>query len=152
MSRKIRNKKEASSMKIYFAGSIRGGRQDKELYEQLIGYCRRYGDVLTEHIGDQTLSALGDDGPNDEYIYNRDMKWLAEADVVIAEVTQPSLGVGYEIGWAEGKKPILCLYRAKPGVRPSAMLSGNQIIRFEAYVDSSVAKSKIDSFLLDYGD
>ena len=35
--------------------------------------------------------------------------------VIVAEVTQPSLGVGYEIGRAYAmKKPILCLYRPQP--------------------------------------
>ncbi len=137
-------------MKIYFAGSIRGGRQDKELYEELIGYCRQYGEVLTEHIGDKTLSALGEDGPSDVYIYRRDMEWLRAADIVVAEVTQPSLGVGYEIGWAENRKPVLCLYRVQPGARPSAMLSGNENIHFETYRRSDEAKKKIDGFFVHY--
>ena len=35
--------------------------------------------------------------------------------VIVAEVTQPSLGVGYEIGRAYAmNKPILCLYRPQP--------------------------------------
>ena len=135
--------------KIYFAGSIRGGRQDKELYEELIEYCRQHGDVLTEHIGDKTLSALGEDSPGDAYIYKRDMQWLDEADVVVAEITQPSHGVGYEIGWAEGKKPILCLYREQVGARPSAMLAGNDNLRVELYTDADDAREKIRSFLND---
>jgi nucleoside 2-deoxyribosyltransferase len=45
------------------------------------------------------------------FIYERDVAWLRESDFVIAEVTQPSLGVGYELGFAEAiSKPILCLY------------------------------------------
>lgn len=60
-------------MKIYFAGSIRGGRDDKELYLEIINLLGKYGKVLTEHIGDKTLSALGEDGPTDKYIYDRDM-------------------------------------------------------------------------------
>jgi 2'-deoxynucleoside 5'-phosphate N-hydrolase len=47
-------------MKIYFAGSIRGGRDDKELYLDIIKWLGKYGTVLTEHIGDATLSALGE--------------------------------------------------------------------------------------------
>ena len=46
-------------MKIYFAGSIRGGRDDKELYLEIINLLGKYGKVLTEHIGDKTLSAMG---------------------------------------------------------------------------------------------
>lgn len=120
-------------MKIYFAGSIRGGREDKELYLEIINLLGKYGKVLTEHIGDKTLSAMGEDGPTDEYIYDRDMTWLNEADVVVAEVTTPSLGVGYEIGKMEGKKPILCIYRAQDGKRISAMIGGNKNVRIEKY-------------------
>lgn len=120
-------------MKIYFAGSIRGGREDKELYLEIINLLGKYGKVLTEHIGDKTLSAMGEDGPTDEYIYDRDMTWLNEADVVVAEVTTPSLGVGYEIGKMEGRKPILCIYLAQDGKRISAMIGGNKNVRIEKY-------------------
>jgi hypothetical protein len=37
--------------KIYFAASIRGGRDDVELYRELINYMQTFGNVLTEHIG-----------------------------------------------------------------------------------------------------
>ncbi|MEK6946889.1 MAG: nucleoside 2-deoxyribosyltransferase [Nanoarchaeota archaeon] len=120
-------------MKIYFAGSIRGGRDDKELYLEIINLLGKYGKVLTEHIGDKTLSAMGEDGPTDEYIYERDMAWLNEADVVVAEVTTPSLGVGYEIGKMEDKKPTLCLFREQDGKRISAMIGGNKNVKIEKY-------------------
>lgn len=120
-------------MKIYFAGSIRGGRDDKELYLEIMNLLGKYGKVLTEHIGDKTLSAMGEDGPTDKYIYDRDMAWLNEADVVVAEVTTPSLGVGYEIGKMENKKSILCLYREQDGKRISAMIGGNKNVRIEKY-------------------
>ncbi len=113
-------------MKFYFAGSIRGGRHDQELYLDIIKLLGKYGEVLTEHIGDKLLSSMGEDGPTDDFIYARDMAWLKEADVVIAEVTTPSLGVGYEIGNMDGKKPILCIYREQDGKKLSAMLSGSK--------------------------
>lgn len=119
-------------MKIYFAGSIRGGREDKDLYLEIIKKLGQYGQVLTEHVGEKTLSEMGETGPSDEFIFARDLTWLNEADVVVAEVTTPSLGVGYELGYATGKKPVLCLYRPVEGRRISAMVSGNkQIITHE---------------------
>ena len=78
-------------MKIYFAGSIRAGRDDQELYHQVIQHLQQYGQVLTEHVGDPSLTQWGDDGPSDRAIYDRDMGWLAEADLIVAEVTTPSL-------------------------------------------------------------
>jgi len=49
---------------------------------------------------------------DDKTIHDTDFAWLKESDVVVAEVTVPSTGVGYELGRAvEMKKPILALYR-----------------------------------------
>lgn len=115
-------------MKIYFGGSIRGGRDDKELYFQLIALLQKHGTVLTEHIGAANLSADGEVEYSDKLIYDRDMAWIAECDVVVAEVTQPSLGVGYELRDAELRgKPILALYRPQEGRRLSAMITGSTI-------------------------
>lgn len=113
------------SMKIYFAGSIRGGRDDALLYAEIIKVLRGYGTVLTEHIGDSSLSSQGE-GRVAEQIFQRDVDWIREAEVIVAEVTTPSLGVGYEIGLAEqlGKR-IICFYRPQPERRLSAMLTGN---------------------------
>lgn len=88
-------------MKIYFAGSIRAGRGDQKIYQQLIWGLQDHGQVLTEHVGDPALTQLGDDGPSDQAIYARDMSWMADTRLMVAEVTIPSLGVGYEIGRAE---------------------------------------------------
>ena len=112
-------------MKIYFAGSIRGGREDAALYLQIIEYLKTFGEVLTEHIGDPNLTDLGDDGPTDKYIHDRDLAWLQSADVLVAEVTSVSMGVGYEIGRAvESGKKVLCLFRPDPGKNLSAMIAG----------------------------
>ena len=113
-------------MKIYFAGSIRGGRDDAELYRQIIQLLSKYGTVLTEHVADSQLTEWGEKDRGEAEIYERDMKWLSEADVVVAEVTTPSLGVGYELAKAEelGKR-ILCLYRPQKDRRLSPMITGN---------------------------
>ncbi len=121
-------------MKIYFAGSIRAGRGDQELYRQLIEGLQERGPVLTEHIGDPELGQSGDDGPSDAAIYDRDMAWLDTADLVVAEVSIPSLGVGYEIGRAELLgKPVICLFRPGPERWLSAMISGNPRLKVARY-------------------
>ena len=120
-------------MKIYFAGSIRGGRGDAALYQQIIELLGEYGEVLTEHIGDETLSALGEN-IEPGYIFERDTDWIREADVVIAEVSTPSLGVGYEIGLAESlEKRILCIYREQEDRKISAMVMGNRYLSIAEY-------------------
>ncbi len=112
-------------MQIYFAGSIRGGRKDAGLYRQFISYLQQFGTVCTEHVGDPLLTSAGDDGPTDRFIHDRDMAWLEKADVVVAEVSTVSMGVGYEIGRAvEAGKKVICLYRSYPGQHLSAMIAG----------------------------
>ena len=47
------------SLRIYFAGSIRGGRDDVQLYVRIIRLLLKYGTVLTEHVADPKLEAVG---------------------------------------------------------------------------------------------
>jgi len=136
-----------SSMKIYFAGAIRGGRNDAKIYEKIITYLGNIGQVLTEHVGDQDLGNMGEKGGIDMAIHKRDIKWLQSADVIVAEVTTPSLGVGYELGIAEKlKKPVLCLYRPSKDKRLSAMVKGNNQLSLWEYHNLTEARSCIDSF------
>ena len=124
-------------MKIYFAGSIRGGRDDQALYLDIIGRLGAYGRVLTEHVGDSGLSSFGEDG-RDAEIHDRDLAWLREADCLVAEVTTPSLGVGYEIGRAlEWGKPILCLFRRSSGRALSAMIAGSGGVKSRDYENTA---------------
>lgn len=135
-------------MKIYFAGSIRGGREDANLYLQIIEYLKNFGDVMTEHIGDPSLTSKGDDGPSDRFIHDRDLEWLQSADVLVAEVTTVSMGVGYEIGRAvESGKPVLCLYRPEPGKNLSAMIAGCPDLKLLEYREPEEVKTAINKFL-----
>lgn len=134
-------------MKIYFAGSIRGGRDDKDIYRQMIEVLSKYGTVLTEHIGNSDLDLSGEKNKTDEFIYNRDMDWVKESDVIIAEVSTPSLGVGYELGSAEAMgKNIVCLYREQEGKRLSAMIAGNNNMKIEKYQTIEDFENIIEKF------
>ena len=133
-------------MKIYFAGSITGGRDDAELYSEIIEYLKSFGEVLTEHVGSKKISSMGED--NGSFIHDRDMNWLLDADVIVAEVTTPSLGVGYEIGRAiENHKKVLCLYRPQKGKRLSAMIRGCKDIVVIEYKELEGVKEKVADFL-----
>jgi len=135
-------------MKIYFAGSIRGGREDAVLYQKLVTHIQRYAVVLTEHVGDPTLKASHGEPYDPYYIHDRDLQWLSQADAMIAEVSTPSLGVGYEIAQAVRlQKKVLCLYHPKKGKRLSAMIAGCPDIQTVEYNDLKDAKNEIDLFL-----
>jgi nucleoside 2-deoxyribosyltransferase len=130
---------------VYFAGSIRGGRADAALYQQIIQYIQRTDKVLTEHVGDLNLAAK-EQGIKDRAIYDQDTAWLRESDLVIAECTCPSLGVGYELAYAERfHKPVYIFYR-KSMSQLSAMLAGNtyyKIFPYETFADITDQLDKI---------
>ena len=121
-------------MKIYFCGSIRGGRDLAATYARIIGMLQAYGTVLTEHVGSDEVIQNKDRVLSDVEIHNRDLGWIVESDLLVAEVTVPSLGVGYEIGRAiEMGKPVLCLYNAGSGKALSAMIAGSDKVEVKLY-------------------
>lgn len=134
-------------MKIYFAGSIRGGRQDQNLYLQIVDLLKKYGEVLTEHVANKSISSYGESF-TENYIYERDVNWLLQSDVAVAEITASSTGVGYEVARAEdaGKK-ILCIWREAANSRPSAMVLGNNHITIRQYKSLDDLKIIFDDFL-----
>jgi nucleoside 2-deoxyribosyltransferase len=135
-------------MRIYFAGSIRAGREDVDLYHKMIAHLKQYGEVLTEHVGDYSLSVEGQHQLTDKYIHDRDLKWLLSSDVVVAEVTVPSLGVGYEIATAVREKiPVIGLFRENEGRQLSAMIRGSGGVNTIVYSDLETALSELDNLL-----
>jgi nucleoside 2-deoxyribosyltransferase len=131
-------------MKIYFAGSIRGGRQDAELYRKVITALKERHQVLTEHVGNLSLSTTEDKG--DKAIYEQDMAWLRESDLVVAECTQVSLGVGYELAYAEAHgKEVHIFYRPKETML-SAMLSGNEYFHIHQYDSEEELLAQVRAF------
>ena len=133
-------------MNIYFAGSIRGGKPNREWFQQLIKHIQHYGRVMTEHSFDYSYKE--EIAQDDTQIYKTDINWLKESHALIAEITAPSLGVGYEIAKAETwRKPILLLYRYTPNKKPSAMLNGNKNLLVKTYYKEKEAFEAIDIFL-----
>jgi 2'-deoxynucleoside 5'-phosphate N-hydrolase len=133
--------------KIYFACSIRGGREDAKTYAALVGHIQARAVVLTEIFADGKLTSQGMNKPSKD-IWRTDTDWIKEADAVIAEVTNPSLGVGYEISLAETLgKPILALFRNDSDKKLSAMIAGAPGVTVANYVTITEANLAIDEFL-----
>lgn len=135
-------------MKIYFAGSIRGGRSDASLYQEIISYLKKDHIVLTEHIGDLSLSALEGDFTKDEMIYLQDTNWLKEADILIAECSNPSLGVGYELAYAEKLGIPSYIFYDRKRTQLSAMLKGNSYFKIYGYDKKEEIFEIIDEIFL----
>mgnify|MGYP001579857310 CR=1 FL=1 len=133
-------------MKIYFSCSITGGRTDQPIYREMVRWMQAHGHhVLTAHLADPDImkAELVADAVT---VCQRDIAWIDEADVVVAEVSTPSHGVGYEIAYAVmTATPVLCL--ARDGGRVSKMITGNDRLKFFAYRDEEEATKIIDEFL-----
>jgi len=135
-------------MNIYYATSIRGGGSPETAQANiaLIDYLKNFGTVLTEHFVDAGIKDIGEMEMTDKKIHDRDMQWIETADVIVAEVSNPSLGVGYEIGrGVETGKRILCLRNSK-SKRLSAMISGCGKLTVKNYNDIEEARDFIDAF------
>jgi nucleoside 2-deoxyribosyltransferase len=138
-------------MNIYFSCSITGGRQDQGVYLHIVDHLTSGG----HHVPTAHLSHA--DGLDEEKnvdplsVYQRDVKWVEDCDVLIAEVSTPSHGVGYEIALALFLgKPVLCCWRE--GAIVSKMLTGNTHAKFQAaaYLNDDELAREIDQFLEKY--
>ena len=132
-------------MKFYFAGSIRGGREKVYTYIKINDLLKKYGTVLDEHVANINVNEM-EQGLTSTEIYNRDINWINECDILVAEVSVPSLGVGYEIAYAEklGKR-IICLY--DENINVSAMITGNKKIKFIKYNNEDNLLKELEELL-----
>ncbi len=95
-------------MIIYCAGPIKGDTTFQKYYLEIIDFIESEGHTpLTELIAE-----LPSANPlTDKQIYKRDIKWIDGSKIMIAEISGPSLGVGFEIAYAihHKKMPVLAL-------------------------------------------
>lgn len=135
--------------KVYFACAIRGGGDTSNYIAILDSIKQAGGDILSEIFVHDAIQFGGSPLPEPQ-IYQRDITMIQEADVVIAEVTNPSLGVGYELGYAEKlDKPILCLFDETSGRSLSAMVKGNPYNQITLYSSAQLPTDAITAFLND---
>lgn len=136
-------------MNIYFACSITGGRQDQKMYVKIVEALLADGhEVPTAMLAGPEVSRLeGSAHPADE-VFARDVAWIEGADAMVAEVSTPSHGVGFEIGHALALgKPVLALHDQSRVV--SKMIVGNKSewLKLASYTDSSQAIANVRDFL-----
>jgi nucleoside 2-deoxyribosyltransferase len=111
-------------MNIYFSCSITGGRQDQQVYHAIVELLLEAGhQVPTAHLSRADVMEK-ETTIDPAEVYHRDVNWVLGCDALIAEVSTPSHGVGYEIALALLKqKPVLCCYQHTR--RVSKMITGN---------------------------
>ncbi len=135
-------------MNIYFACSITGGRQDELVYQKLVEALQGVGHhVPTALLASPEVMPLeGVVSPHD--VYARDVAWIEGCDLLLAEISTPSHGVGYEIGYALSLgKRVLCLHRQ--GRKISKMILGNPDPRLtvHSYTTAEQAVNLLNTYL-----
>ena len=135
-------------MNIYFACSITGGREFERVYQELTSALLTDGhEVPTAHLAESNVVAL-EAVVSPREVYERDVAWIRAAQAVVAEVSVPSHGVGYEIGFAlNAGRPVLCLFQE--GRKISKMIGGNPHpqLQVQAYRDAPHAVELMRKFL-----
>ncbi len=134
-------------MKIYFSGSIYGGRQKLETYKKLVKELQKYGEVLDPEVAEDDV-LIKEENIKDSDVFENLEKELKDADLIFAEVTVPSLGVGYEIGYADkSNKRIICIYDSTVTPEITTMLRGNKRLRIIPYEDINEIISNLEVIL-----
>jgi hypothetical protein len=134
-------------MKVYISGSIYGGRQKVDTYRKLISKLEEFAEVLNKNIIDDDV--IEKEAFQSDYDIFKDLEnKMKESDVILAEVTVPSLGVGYEIGFSDmiGKK-VVAIYDANDIEKVSTMIRGNERIKLIAYKDLSDILDNLETII-----
>ena len=134
-------------MNIFFAASIRGGREQQPLYDAVVSELKKYGEVHAPHTADATLTNFGETELPDSEIHERELAALTHADIVVAEVTVPSLGVGYLVARAsEMGKRVVVLYHGENLLELSSMIKGDQRVTVRRYTTAAEIPSLVSAF------
>lgn len=138
-------------MIIYCSGPIKGDTTYQESYRTIIR--------IVESMGHTALSEFSSKFPSmiplsDKQIYTRDIKWMDGSQLMIAEVSGPSLGVGFEVSYAlfEKKIPVLALY-SEQVKKISAMITGcsKENLTVKKYYNIDDIEKFIRNFIINNG-
>ena len=143
-------------MKIYFGFTVAGDRSGLVAARKIVDVLQGMGhEVLTAHLlGEDAWEA--DRRLPPQKVFARDMKWLAQCDIFIAEVSGSSFGLGFETGYLLGATPkkTILFYERAAECKISLLIVGNthpncilvpysRLDELEELVRSSVSPQKI---------
>src|SRR5262245_6910794 len=117
-------------MRIYLACTVRGDRGGVAAGRAICARLREHGhDVLTAHLLDDDVETR-ESKLTEEAVFRRDLEWLSGCDVLVAEASGSSFGVGFEVGYVvagadrTGQQVVLLYDRARAAT-VSRLVVGN---------------------------
>jgi len=117
-------------MNIYLACTVRGDRSTVAALRALVSALEEDGHtVLTKHLLEDGVDTA-EAALSERQVYERDVAWLESCDMLIADASGSSFGVGFEVGWVlansgRTSQRVLLLYRADRRDRISRLIVGN---------------------------
>ncbi len=134
-------------MIVYCAGAIKGDTSYQKYLKEIIVHLTSLDHTPLSELNENFKSSIP---LTDKEIFKRDIKWLEQSKLMIAEISGPSLGVGFEISYAlyELKIPVLALYNSKVE-KISAMITGctSKLITIKSYYDNEDLKDIVTDFI-----
>ena len=117
-------------MQIYLACTVRGDRGAIAGLRSLVTALEAAGHtILTKHLLEDNVEGA-ESALTERAVYDRDIAWLEACDLLIADASGSSFGVGFEVGYVLGRSDradqrVVLLYRADSRDRISRLIVGN---------------------------
>ena len=117
-------------MQIYLACTVRGDRSAVAELRSLVASLEGAGHtVLTKHLLEDNVDSA-ESSLTERAVYERDIAWLEACDILIADASGSSFGVGFEVGYVLGRSDrtnqrVVLLYRADRRDHISRLIAGN---------------------------
>jgi nucleoside 2-deoxyribosyltransferase len=117
-------------MNIYLACTVRGDRGGVIGARALASLLQRGGHtVMTSHLLADDVE-MAESALSEGDVFARDLNWLNAADLLIAEASGSSYGVGFEVGYVLGRaeqtgQRVILLYDAARASHVSRLVAGN---------------------------
>jgi 2'-deoxynucleoside 5'-phosphate N-hydrolase len=120
-------------MKIFFTYKSKGSIDTPEKLKKIEEYLEKKSILLSKDIRNSNVKYSGESMENYD-IFNKNINLIKESDIVIADVSIPSLGVGYLINYSKNlNKKIICLYEVQVKQELSLIINGDKDLKIIKY-------------------
>ena len=117
-------------MNIYLACTVRGDRGGVATARAIAGRLQARGHtVVTTHLLQEDVESA-EAALSEREVYERDIAWLDDCRLVVAEASGSTYGVGFEVGYVLGRaelsgQRVLIVYDAARHAHVSRLIAGN---------------------------
>ena len=140
MARKKASSDGKQGLSVHFMASLQGNRAD---YVRICEIIKSFGyGLVTEHVLKRTWADLAAETPEESREMTKRLQgWLQKANIVVYEVSVPSVSIGYEIAIAfTNYIPVILLYREATGQIPHGLKGvDNDLLQLLPYNDTSLS-------------